>query len=175
MLTRRIFGMAAGILFISVAAGQTIDEYQVKAGFVASLAHFVEWPPEAFKNAHDPFTICVLGRNPFGHALADLVEGRAVDDRSLAVRDIANAGEAADCHILFIASSEHLRFRSILAKLKDRSILSIGDTSDFIGEGGVANLRIENGKVRIEINAKAGKEKNLRISSKLMQLAKIVK
>jgi hypothetical protein len=171
----RIFGMAAAVLFISLAAGQTIDEYQVKAGFVANLAHFVEWPPEAFKNAHDPITICVLGRNPFGHVLTDLVEGKAVDDRYLVVRNIADVGGAAGCHILFIASSEHLRFRSILAKLKDRSILSIGDTNDFIGEGGVANLRIESGKVRIEINAEAGKEKNLRISSRLMQLAKIVR
>jgi hypothetical protein len=164
-----------GMLFLSAAAGQTMDEYQVKAGFVTSLAHFVEWPPDAFKDPRDPFAICVLGRNPFGHALTDLVEGKAVDDRAMAVREIAGVGEAAGCQILFIASSEHLRFRAILAKLKDRSILSIGDTSDFTGEGGVANLRIEDGKVRIEINAGAAKEKNLRISSRLMQLARIVK
>jgi hypothetical protein len=65
-------------------------------------------------------------------------------------------------------------FREILAKLRDHSVFSIGDTNDFIAEGGGANLWIESGKVRIETNAGAAKVKNLRISSRLMQLAKIV-
>jgi hypothetical protein len=83
--------------------------------------------------------------------------------------------QASACHILFIAASERLRFRSILDKLKAYSVFSVGDTNDFIAEGGVANLRVEGGRVRIEINATAAREKNLRVSSRLMGLAKIVK
>ena len=115
-----------------------------------------------------------MGRNPFGHALEDLVEGKVVADRALVV-EIADVSEAGACHILFLASSERLRFRAILAKLKDHSIFSVGDTNDFIAEGGIANLWIESGRVRIEINAGAAQKKNLRISSRLMRLAKISK
>jgi hypothetical protein len=175
MLLQYTFGIAAGLLCISAAAGQSLDEYQVKAGFVSSFANFVEWPPEAFKGPHDPFAICILGRSPFGHSLEDLVAGKVVENRGFVVREISEVSQAGGCHILFITSSERLRFRAILAKLGDQSVFSIGDTNDFIAEGGVANLRIESGKVRIEINAEAAKEKNLRISSRLMQLAKIAK
>jgi hypothetical protein len=180
MLMRRTLGIVGGLLFIALALphyalGQTMDEYQVKAGFVSSFAGFVDWPSETFKDPHDPIAICVLGRNPFGHSLADLLETKAVGDRSLIERDIADVREANSCQILFVASSERLRFRAILASLKDRSVFSIGDAPDFLADGGVANLRVENGKVRIEINAGAATKKNLRISSRLMQLVKVVK
>jgi hypothetical protein len=118
MLLQRIFGIVAGILFIALAAGQTLDEYQVKAGFVSSFANFVEWPAEAFKGPHDPFAICVLGRSPFGHAIEDLLEGKVVEDRAFVVREVSDVSQAGGCHILFIASSERLRVRSILAKLR---------------------------------------------------------
>jgi hypothetical protein len=175
MLSRFTPGIVAGLLLISTAGGQTIDQYEVKAGFVTSFANFVEWPPEAFKSPHDPFVICVLGRNPFGATLAGLVAGKVVGNRALMLRELMDVREAEGCHILFISASEHLRFRAILSSLREQSIFSIGDTNDFVSEGGVANLRIENGRVRIEINVVAAKEKNLRISSRLMGLARIVK
>jgi hypothetical protein len=175
MRFRGKFGMVAGLWFASLAGGQTLDEYQVKAGFVSSFANFVEWPPEVFDSPRDPVRICVLGRNPFGQALESLVQRKVVDGRDLTVREISEAGQAGGCHILFIASSERLRFRSILARLENRSIFTIGDTNDFIAEGGVANLRVDDGKVRIEINSEAAKKNCLRISSRLMRLAKIVK
>jgi len=173
-------GVFAGVLFVSFlftskAVGQAIDEYQVKAGFVSSFARFVEWPPEAFKSPHEPFAICVLGQNPFGQTLSGLVAGKALGEHALELREISDVRAAGGCHILFISSSERLRFRSILASLEAQSVFSIGDTNDFIAEGGVANLRVENGRVRIEINARAAKEKNLRISSRLMSLVKVVK
>jgi len=84
---------------------------------------------------------------------------------------VADTREATGCHILFISSSERLRFRSILDSLKNSSVLPIGDASEFIAEGGVINLRVEDGKVRIQIDARAAKEKSLRISSRLLDLA----
>src|SRR5205814_1156019 len=50
------------------ARAQAISEYQVKAAFLYNFARFVQWPPQSFKNAHDPIAICVLGPNPFGDA-----------------------------------------------------------------------------------------------------------
>ena len=165
------FGIIAAILFATRAGGQTLDEYQVKAAFIVKFAAFVEWPPAAFKGPADPLTICVMGRNPFGHQLESMVEGKAVDGRAFALRSLTDARDAIACHILFISSSERLHFRSILDTLKNSSVLPVGDTDDFIAEGGVINLRLESGKVRIEIDARAAKTKNLRISSRLLDLA----
>ena len=151
-----------------------MDEYQVKAGFVSSFARFIEWPPDAFKSPHEPFAICVLGQNPFGRTLAALVAGKSVGERALELREIASVRDAEGCHILFVSSSERLRFRSILTSLKERSVFSMAIQA-ISSPRAVWSLRIENGKVRIEINAAAAKKKNLRISSRLMSLVTIAR
>jgi hypothetical protein len=163
------------VLLASLASAQTMDEYRVKAGFVSSLASYVEWPAETFKVPQEPIAICVLGENPFGTALGGSVEGKMVEGRTLVVREIADWRQAGDCQILYISSSERLRFRMILGSLGDKSVLSVGDNSDFIREGGIVMLRTEGGRVGIEINADAARTKHLRISSRLLQLAKTVK
>jgi hypothetical protein len=169
------FATIAMILFLTHAVGQKLDEYQVKAAFILNFANFIEWPAAAFTGSDDPFDICVLGSNPFGHTLESLVEGKVVDRRAFVVRYVADVRNVGGCHILFISSSERLRFRSILGGLKNSSVLPVGDTSDFIAEGGVVDFRLESGKVRIEIDAKAAREKNLRISSRLLGLSKTPK
>src|SRR5438045_2716409 len=108
------FGLVFGVLFIATASGQKIDEYQLKAAFVGNFAQFVEWPADAFKGPTDPVTICVLGRNPFGGALGSLVEGKVHGGRAFAVREITDVKQSDACQIVFVSSSERLRFRSIL-------------------------------------------------------------
>jgi hypothetical protein len=168
-------GFATCFLFAAIAAGQIVDEYQVKAGFVSGFASFVEWPPETFKGAHQPIGICVLGRNPFSNFLKSMTVGKVVEARTLTVRQIAEVREAEGCQILFVSSSEHLRFRQILGSLRSQGVFTVGDTSDFIAEGGIVNLRLDNGRVRIEINEDAAQDMHLRISSHLLQLVKNVK
>ncbi len=172
--------LTALILLMAVARGAntpepTLDEYHVKAGFLATFASFVDWPEGSFKGPQEPVRICVLGRSPFGNSLDILVAGKVVGGRTLVARSIADVREADGCHILFISSSEHLRLRSILDALSKQSVLSVGDTSDFISEGGIVNLRIDAGRVRIDINSDAAKERRLRISSHLLELARKVK
>jgi hypothetical protein len=159
----------------SLASAQMMDEYQVKAGFVTSFARFVEWPADTFKGPQEPIAICVLGQNPFGTALNALVEGKVVEGHTFVVREIRDSRQAGDCQILYISSSEHLRLRAILASLGDKSVFSVGDTSDFIAEGGIVSLRTEGGRVSIEINSAVAKAKHLRISSRLLQLARNVR
>jgi hypothetical protein len=148
-----------------------VDEYQVKAAFVVNFASFVEWPAAAFRGPQDAFTICVLGRDPFGHWLESLVQGKVVDGRAFAVRHVNDVPQVSGCQILFLCASERLRFRSILTDLKGSSVLPVGDTSDFIAEGGVIGMRLDEGRIRIQIHAQGAKERNLRISAHLLSLA----
>ena len=161
--------VALGSLTLSRAA-QQFDEYQVKAAFVANFAGFVEWPQSAFHEPSDPFTICVVGRSPFGRSLADVAAGKSVAGRPFHVAEISEVG-GSSCQIAFVSSSEHLRLRSILDGFKSTNTLTVGDTSDFLAEGGMIELRLDNGKVRMQINASPAREHNLRISSHLLSLA----
>jgi len=153
--------------------GPVPEEYQVKAAFLFNFAKFVEWPQDAFKGADDPIAICVLGQNPFGSALEDVVRNKTVVNRAFVVHDVLNAQQASKCQIVFVSSSERKRFRPLLADLRGRSILIVGEAEDFIANGGIINFKLKDARVRIEIDAASAERAGLRISSKLLSLAEI--
>jgi hypothetical protein len=148
-----------------------VSEYQLKAVFLFNFAKFVEWPPQAFADPRDPFTICVLGDNPFGSALDDAVRGKTVANRPISIRLVSNPQQARTCQILFVSSSERKRMHGIFEALRNCSVLSVGETDDFTVTGGIVQFRMKDARVRIEIDAEAAGRASLRISSKLLSLA----
>jgi hypothetical protein len=177
---RRVTGPAAAIALALVlgncltaaTAEQPFDEYQVKAAFLYNFAKFVQWPSEAFQTSTEPIAICVLGQDPFGRSLADTVAGRAIEGRPIIVRHVSDIKQAAGCHVLYIASTENKRSPAILADIKP-GILTVGD-SDISGTGVVINFRLDDGKVRFEIDVDAAEREKLQISSRLLSLAHII-
>jgi hypothetical protein len=152
-----------------------INEYQVKAFFLYNFARYVEWPAESFKAANDPIVICILGQNPFGSALDQAVAGKVVEGRPFVIRRISDIPPGSNCHILFVNSSERKRFRSMAGSLKGSGVLTVGETPGFTADGGVIDFRLEDGKVRFDIDVDAAGRENLHISSKLLSLAQIAK
>jgi len=152
---------------------QSVDEYQVKAAFLYNFAKFVEWPPH--KGPDDSFVICVLGRSPFGPLLEQAVRGKQIEGRALIVREISEVRDASGCQILYVPASENKRIPAILDKLKTDAVLTVGETQTFAADGGVINLKVEGGKVHLEVNMCAAERVKLHISSKLLSLATIVK
>jgi hypothetical protein len=117
-----------------------VSEYQLKAVFLFNFTKFVEWPMKAFSDPHDPFTICLAGANPFGSSLDDEVRGKTVGSRPILIRLVSNAQEARKCQILFVPASERKREHGLLDLLRDASVLTVGDSSDFTTNGGIVQL-----------------------------------
>jgi hypothetical protein len=174
MLNRLNFAIVLGVTLVAGLQGQ-VNEYQVKAFFLYNFARYVEWPSQSFKTANDPIVICILGQNPFGDALEQATTGKSIEGRPFVVREVVSIQPPCNCHILFVISSERKRFRAIAATLKGFGILTVGETPGFTAEGGVINFKLEDGKVRFEINVDAAVQERLHISSKLLSLAQIVK
>jgi hypothetical protein len=135
----------------------------------------VEWPAEAFQAPAQPIAICVLGQNPFESALEEAVRGKVVGNRKFVVLETVSAQPAGTCHILFVAASERKRSHAVLGEIKSCCVLTVGETEDFIANGGMINLSLKDGRVRMEIDPAAAERAKLRISSKLLSLAEIVK
>ena|SRR5437762_1846942 len=149
-------------------------EYQVKAVFLFNFAQFVEWPPAAFAGDTSPIVIGVLGEDPFGAYLDETVRGEKVGNRPIQVQRYRRADEITTCHVLFISRSEESQLGQTLASLKDRNILVVGDSDDFIQRAGMIQLATSQGKIRLRINVNAARTANLTISSKLLRSAEIV-
>jgi hypothetical protein len=157
------------------AQGQAVEEHEVKAAFIYNFAKFVEWPPEAFKSASDPVVICIVGEDPLRAAVEEAVKGKLMDGRGFTVHQLSGAQDPLRCHILFIGASERKRQKSILGELKGAQVLTVGETPGFLTDGGMVNFKLVSGKIRLEINPVAAEQKRLRISSKLLRLAEIVR
>lgn len=146
-------------------------EYQVKAAFLYNFVKFVEWPAPALP-LNSPVSLCVLGPDPFGGDLESTVEGRVLNGQPLRIRRSERLEDLAACHVLFISSSERAGLASVLAALKEASVLTVGETDGFATQGGMIRLTLEENKVRFEINVHAAERARLRISSQLLRLAK---
>jgi hypothetical protein len=166
------------VAFANLAAGaaeEPLDEYQVKAAFLFNFAKFVEWPSGTFNTPDQPITICILGKDPFGHSLDDTVAGRLVDGRSFVVRRISGVRQVPGCHILFVSSADDMRPAATLADIGTPGVLTVGESDAAGADGFVINFRLEDGKVRFDINVGTANREKLRISSRLLGLAHIVR
>ena len=113
---RRVSPLAFALLLVARggSAAEGASEYEVKAAFLFNFTKFVEWPGTAFAGDSDPITICILGENPFGNLLEDVVRDKRVNGRQMAVQHAPSVSAAAGCQIVFIASSEQGRLGEIL-------------------------------------------------------------
>jgi hypothetical protein len=158
--------LVIGLSLSSASAQGVSQEYRVKAAYLYNFLKFVEWPEDA---APGPLTICVAGRNPLGTVLRDLVRDQLVNDRPIEARIILEPEEG--CHIIFVP--EGAATEAYLRGARGTPVLTVGESSTFLEQGGIANFYIERGNVRFEINPAAAERARIRISSRLLQLARI--
>jgi hypothetical protein len=174
-----LFAMAVPAIVVSLAAATGASaqepplEYQVKAAFLYNFTQFVEWPPDAFPGPTAPMTLCVAGVNPFGALLDQLVAGEVHDGRRFAVRRVTPAGDFTGCHVLFVPRTERARTAAILARARGPATLTVGEFPEFLAAGGIVNFFLEENKVRFEIQQAAAERAGLRISSRLLRLARV--
>src|SRR5690606_10122073 len=123
--------MSAAILLAVFPAGSgaakvTPKEYRVKAVFLFHFAQFVDWPERAFTGPDQNLVIGVLGADPFGDYLDQVVRGEKKRDRPIAVKRFARPEEIESCHILFLAGSEDRDLERNLGGMKDKGVLTVG-------------------------------------------------
>lgn len=153
-------------------AAQSAGEYELKAAFLYKFASFVEWPDAP---SNGPLCIGVLGQDPFGRALDEIVKGKSYLGRSFEIRRFKPEQESSKCQILFISQLEPKKLRALLDRLQGAVVLTVGDVPGFCESGGMVNLGLAGGKVQLEINVEAAEKAGLHLNSRLLSLAKIVR
>lgn len=147
-------------------------EYQIKAAFLFNFAKFVQWPAQAFADRNSPLVIGVLGEDPFHGDLAGTIRNKSIDQHPLILKELSSPVETTNCHIVFISTSEKKRLPEILQALQGASVLTVGEMDRFTESGGMINFVLEGTKVHFQINQDAATRVGLKISSKLMSLAR---
>lgn len=148
-------------------------EYEVKAAFLFNFLKFVEWPEQPPESRSDRIVVGILGTNPFGEAIRAL-EGKVVRKRTVSVRSVAAAGDAAGCDLVFVPRAEARFEANIIARLGRQPCLLVGESGGFARRGGMIGFYVEENRVRFEINPEATRAAGLTPSSQLLGLARIV-
>lgn len=156
------------------ASDQPIQISRVKAAFLYNFAKFTEWPADRLPLG-DTLEMCVVGDFPVADALEITIKGRSVEGHPLAVQLLTADGPLRSCHLVFVGGSEARRSAEILETLRGASVLSVGDGPGFTEQGGVAQLIVENDRMRFAVNVTAAQRARLQLSSKLLSLATIVR
>lgn len=154
---------------VSVCAEQA-PEYEVKAEFLERFTRFIDWPS-------DPpgrFVIGVIGRNPFNGFIERIASERRIKGRLVDVRYVSDVAQLDACQLVFIAASERAQLPRILARTASKPILTVADSDGFANAGVMINFYKTGDTVRFEVNESAVERSGLKVSSKLLKLARLV-
>ncbi len=171
---KRAFFVFLAILFfggfvIPVSSANN-QEYSIKAAFIYNFIKFVEWP----KDDCPELCLCIYGKDPFGKVI-DSLEGKVVKGKIIRVLRIPENAPLSHCDVLFLSAEEKDHQEKVLSLCSESPTLTIGETKDFLEQGGIIKFILLNNKIRFEINATQAKRIGLKLSSKLLRLAKKVK
>jgi hypothetical protein len=169
-----ILAMLAWINPVYAAPVGPSREFHVKAVFLYNFAQFVEWPAGSFETPESPLVIGILGLDPFGETLDQMVHGEKVNGHPLVVKRYHRIGDVDHCHILFISGSEGARTEQITEILKGKSVLTVCDWEGLGRRGAMVRFVMERNRVRLRINLESAKSAGLNISSKLLRSAETV-
>jgi hypothetical protein len=166
-------GLAANARFSACLAEEQPLEYQVKAAFLLNFTKFTQWPPNAFADGNAPLSICILGDDPFGSVIDQLVQGETADGRKLSVQRLSRAPQPKACQVLFVNKSGK-EISRMLAQLGP-DVLTVGEGDPFLRDGGMIAFVVDNRRVRFDINQAAAQSAGIALSSKLLSVARSVK
>jgi hypothetical protein len=166
-------------LWLVMSGGGTLgappgNEYQIKAAYLFNFGQFVEWPAAAFESPVAPFSICILGEDPFGAILDEAVRGETLAGRKVTIRRFRTPEELADCNILFVGRGETEHLEQTLRAQRGRHVLTVTDAEGAASRDAVIVLITQNNRIRLRINLAEARANDLVISSKLLRPAEVV-
>jgi hypothetical protein len=174
-----------GVVHLSLVAGISTagaeeampTDFQVKAAFLINFPKYVDWPANVFAETNSPITVAIFGDENVAKEVQDMIgSGRTISGHPVILKRIAREEEInRDCHILFIGSAERQRIPSILEKIRGEKILTVSESDDFLEKNGIINLARQGRKIRLQVNLIAAGKAQLKISSRLLVAADVVK
>jgi hypothetical protein len=188
---RALFAWTLCVVLPVGAQPPSPTEFDVKAAFLYNFGKFVQWPAPAADVAastftvlsistaaspsnSEPFTIGVLGTDPFKPGLEKRLAGKTIQDRTVDVKVSQNIDDLRDCRIIYIAPGAEQDTAYVLGRLADKPVLTVGEGKRFFLQGGMVSFQMESRRIRFDINLQRVRAAGLDMSSQLIRLGRTV-
>ena len=179
-LAAALLARIAAILLVAIvggtrgAAGTLPREHRDKAVALYNIISFSEWPATSFTFTRPSLVIGILGQDDTTTALNEVMANERWQGRAIEMRRVATVDEIRQCHVLYIARSEHARWRGMNTLFAGLPILTVSDAPDFVRTGGMVQLTVERRKLHLRVNLGAARTAGVTISSKVLRLAEVI-
>lgn len=164
-LTMLVIAMSIPFSIATVRAETPSLEAAVKATYLYKLAPFVVWPTDTSTR---PFSICVVGTDPFGKVLDDAIVGQGLGERPIKIFRVETIGPRSVCDIAYLGGSQSQSVANGLRAIRGAPVLTVTDESETPG---MIDFVLQNGRVRFRVDQDATENSGLSVSSKLLGLA----
>lgn len=160
-------------------AGATFSADAVKAAYLVNFIRFTEWPATA-PGSDAPIVIGVAGSRELEDSLFKITDGKLLDGRKLRVRRLSAPTDAIDCQLIYIhppprTDTSPFSSEDWLRAVRGHPVLTVSTDEGFLQKGGMINFYAENKNLRFEISPRSAEQAGLRLSSRLLAIARIVK
>lgn len=152
----------------------TDDEALIKAGFISKFPSFVTWPGHGETPAHQAFRFCVLGDSPVTVHLKSLAALDKINGGQPVVNSVADSAQANTCQLLLIPSARASQLEDILREIGDRPVLLVADAPGLAERGAHIDLFRSGDRLRFAINRAAFRRSGLKVSFRLLEMARVV-
>jgi hypothetical protein len=171
-----VLAVAVGLPLSHAAADDAaMLEHRVKAAFLYQFAGYVEWPPTAFGQAGTPVTIAVMGAESLADELSQIATGRTVRGRPVTIRRVKTGESLAGVHILFIGMTENARLSQVAQAVQPFPVLMVTEAEGALAQGSMINFVLDDRRVRFEVALDTAEKRGLRLSSRLLAVARDVR
>ncbi len=173
-------GLAVALALLVASSGAqadsdaTVAEYRIKAAFLLKFVGFIDWPAGTFDRADAPFVIGVLGGATLGDELERIAAGRQVDGHSVRVRQLGRGDSSAGLQVLFVGRTEGTRLNAVAAAGDGVPMLLVSESDGALAQGSAVNFVVLDDKVRFDVALRAINRAGLKISARLLAVARVV-
>ena len=166
-------GFLAIVIFTGTGRCLEGTEYQIKGAMMLNFIKFVEWPDPENEQNRDDIIIGIIGQDNFGNML-EHIDGRFISSKQVKIKRLNSLKGLSECQVLFVSASESFRTYQILRAVDGYPVLTIGEDDDFTRLGGIIRFYSEENHIRFEINQTAAVQSELKISAKLLEIARVI-
>jgi hypothetical protein len=149
-------------------------EQRVKAAFLYRYTEFVTWPDAAYARPDAPFVMVVAGADAIADNLRSITAGRSVGNRPIDVKRIAPGDAIPPSQLVYIAGTDPGRVRD-LVRGAPRHALVVTEAEGALDYGSVINFVLAQDRVRFDISLESAEKRGLRLSSRLLAVARSVR
>lgn len=167
------WGCVLWLLLFPATTFPAESPYRVEAAFLRNFSHYVTWPVRPLAGGGAPWRICVLGPDPFGALLERALAGRTEQGRPFEIFRAQRTDHLPACDIAYIAYRDDARRRAALAGFRGKPVLTVGESPDFLQQGGIIQFEVGE-RVKISVNLDQARTASLTIQTKMLEVSDLV-